>query len=177
MKLLLIVSLVLLLLAPCFAQDPGPIPSDFPTLQKMSIEELKLKTEGHVRIWGLDKSLRWDLNQGSGELVFSLRDGLKAVAPAQIIGTYNSEDHTWLWAWANSSIEEKLQVDARKLLKYGEEHHIERLTTRKWVGTEDDAWAMLALAVKLCGEQGGYRGPAGATHVFIAFGTVELSKK
>ena len=48
--------------------------------------------------------------------------------PAQIIGTYNSEDHTWLWAWANSSIEEKLQADARQLLKYGEENHIDRLT-------------------------------------------------
>ena len=54
---------------------------------------------------------------------------------------------------------------------------IDRLTQRKWVGTEDDAWAMVALAVKLCGEQGGYRGPAGATHVFIAFGEVTLSKK
>ena len=29
---------------------------------------------------------------------------------------------------------------------------------------------MVALAVKLCGEQGAYRGPAIATYVFIAFG-------
>lgn len=68
---------------------------------------------------------------------------MKAVSPAQIIGTYNSEDHTWLWAWANSSIEEKLQADARQLLKYGEEHHIDGLTKRKWVGTEEDAWQWL----------------------------------
>ncbi|HET6977556.1 MAG TPA: hypothetical protein VFI24_14595 [Pyrinomonadaceae bacterium] len=178
MKLILIMFLALLLLAmPSFAQQQGPIPPDFPTLQKVSIEELKLKTEGHVNIWGLDKILRWDMTQGSGQIVFSLPDGLKAVAPAQIIGTYNMEDHTWLWSWANSSIREELQVDARKVLKYGEEHHIERLTTRKWVGSEDDAWAMAAVAVKLCGEQGAYRGPSGSTHVFIAFGEVSLSKK
>jgi hypothetical protein len=102
---------------------------------------------------------------------------MTAVAPAQIIGTYNTEDQTWLWAWANPSIDDKLKVDALKLRKYGEEHHIDKLTKRKWTGTEEDAWAMVALAVKLCEEQGAYRGPAGATHVFIAFGGVTLSKK
>jgi hypothetical protein len=166
-----------LLLMITLAQGNVQIPSDFASLQQMSIEELKLKTEGHVNIWGLDRIDRWDLNQASGQLVFTLPDDMRAVAPAQIIGTYNSEDKTWLWAWANPSIEDKLKVDALKVRKYGEEHHVVKLTQRKWTGTEDDAWAMVALAVKLCEEQGAYRGPAGATHVFIAFGGVTLSKK
>jgi hypothetical protein len=157
-------------------QDVTRLPPDFATLQKVSIEELKLKTDAHRRIWGLDKITRWDLVQDSGNLVFLLPDGFKAVGPAQIIGSYNSEDHTWLWAWANPSIDDKLKVDALKVRKYGEEHHIDRLTTRKWVGTEDDAWAMVALEVKLCGEQGAYRGPSGPTAFFIAFGEIVLSK-
>ena len=177
MKLIAITFLVLTLLTLCLEQDQTPVPSDFATLQKLSIEELQLKTEAHKEAWGMDKMLRWDFNQGSGKLEFTLPDGLKAVAPAQIIGTYNSDDHTWLWAWANSSIEEKLQADARQLLKYGEEHHIERLTKRKWVGTEEDAWAMTALAVKLCEKQGAYRGPSGATKVFMVFGEIVLTKK
>jgi hypothetical protein len=159
-----------------FGQSESKLPPDFPTLQKMSLEELKLKTDAHKGAWGLDKVTRWDLSQDSGQLVFTLPD-MKAVCPAQIIGTYNSEDHTWLWAWANPSIDDKLKADALKLRKYGEEHHIDRLTTRKWIGTEEDAWAMTALAVKLCGEQGAYRGPAGTTYAFIAFGEVVLSKK
>lgn len=130
-----------------------------------------------MRVWGIGKISRWDLSQETGELTFSFADGIKAVAPAQIIGTYNTEDHTWLWAWANPSVDEALKKDALKVRKYGEEHHVERLTTRKWEGTEEDAWAMTALAVKLCGEQGAYLGPAGETHVFIAFGEVKLSKK
>lgn len=166
-----------LLVALCLMQDESKLPSDFPTLQKMSIEELRLKTTAHVKSWGLDKIGRWDLDQDTGKLTFSFADGTTAVAPAQIIGSYNSEDHTWLWAWANSSVDEQLMKDALKVRKYGEEHHIERLTKAKWVGTEEDAWAMTALAVKLCQEQGAYRGPAGATRVFIAFGEVTLSKK
>ena len=177
MNLIAITFLVLLVLTPSLEQHQTPVPSDFAALQKLSLEELQLKTEAHKKAWGLDKILWWDLNQGSGKLEFSLPDGLKAVSSAQIIGTYNSEDHTWLWAWANSSVEERLQADSRQLLKYGEEHHIEPLTKRKWVGTEEDAWAMVAVAVKLCGKQGAYRGPAGATKVFIAFGEITLTKK
>jgi hypothetical protein len=169
-------SIFAFLLTVVVVQGNSQLPADFAKLQKISNDELKLKTDAHRAAWGIDRSQRWDLNQDDGQLVFSFADGIKATAPAQIIGTYNTDDHTWLWAWDNPSIEDKLKSDALKLRKYGEEHHIDRLTQRKWVGTEDDAWAMLALAVNLCSEQGGYRGPAGATHVFIAFGEVTLSK-
>ncbi|MBV9928900.1 MAG: hypothetical protein JOZ96_28065 [Acidobacteria bacterium] len=167
-------AVLLLLLG--FAQGEGK-PPDFNTLQKLSLEELRLKTQANVESWGLDRISRWDLDQDTGELAFSFADGTKAVAPAQIIGTYNSEDHTWLWAWDNPSVEDSLKKDALKVRKYGEEHHVGRLTKSKWVGTEEEAWAMTALAVKLCGEQGAYRGPAGGTKVFIAFGPVTLSKR
>jgi hypothetical protein len=167
----------ILVLATCLVQIQSDFPSDFSTLQRMSAEELALKTQTHKEAWGLGKIDRWDLSQDTGELVFSLPDGMKTVCPAQIIGTYNSQDQTWLWAWANPSIDEKLRADALKVRKYGEEHHIDRLTKSKWKGTEDEAWSMAALAVKLCGEQGAYRGPAGTTYVFIAFGEVKLSRK
>ena len=170
-------SCLVLALMMVFSQGDTGLLSDFATLQKLSLEELKLKTDAHRQVWGLDKITRWDLSQDSGQLVFSLPDGLKAECPAQVIGTYNGEDHTWRWAWANPSIDDKMKVDAFKLRKFGEEHQIDRLTSRKWVGTEDDAWSMAALAVKLCGEQGACRGPAGETLVFIAFGEIELSKK
>jgi hypothetical protein len=166
-----------ILLAGYFMQDKPKLPADFTTLQKMSIEELELKTRGHVEAWGLDKIDRWDLNQDTGELIFSFADGTRAVAQAQIIGTYNSEDHTWLWAWANPSVDEKLKKDALKVQEYGKKHGIERLTKAKWKGTEEDAWAMAALSVKIGGAQGAYRGPAGSTYVFITFGEITLSKK
>jgi len=173
---MIINSFIAVILIIAFGQSTPKLPSDFARFQKQSIEELQRKTEEHRQTWGLDKITRWDLNQDSGELIFSFAGALKAVCPAQIIGTYNTRDHTWLWAWANPSIDEKLTVDALKLRKYGEEHHIDRLTTRKWVGSEDEAWTMAALAVKLSGRQGAYRGPNGPIHVFMAFGEVTLTK-
>jgi hypothetical protein len=61
--------------------------------------------------------------------------------------------------------------------EYGRKHGIERLSNPGWKGSEAEAWEMTALAVKLCNEQGAYRGPAGHTFVFIAFGEVQLSNR
>jgi hypothetical protein len=40
-----------------------------------------------------------------------------------------------------------------------------------------DAWRMTALANRLCGSNGAYRGPAGKTIVFMTFGEIQLEKR
>lgn len=137
--------------------------------------ELQLKTEGH-KAWGLGSFDRWSIEQEVGNLVFTDADGTTALAPAQIIGSFSTQDNSWLWAWDNPSIADDLKVHARQLKDYGNKHSITKLTSRKWTGTEDDAWAMVALAVKLCDAQGAYRGPAGSSYLFMTFGEVKVSR-
>jgi hypothetical protein len=156
-------------------QMPSPLPDDFEQLLQLSMEELQIKTEAH-KAWGLGTFDRWDLDQEVGNLMFSSDEGTTATATAQIIGSFSTRDNSWLWAWDNPSIVDELKVHSLKLKEYGEQHGIERLTTRKWTGTEDDAWAMTALAVKLCGAQGAYRGPSGPAYVFMTFGEVTITK-
>lgn len=141
-----------------------------------AVEELKLKTAAHQATWHLGEEGNWSVDQDEGKLVFTFKNGVMATAPVQIIGSFNSEDKTWLWGWANPSVNDSLKTDALKVKAYGEQHQISKLTTRKWSGTEDDAWAMAAFAVKLCGTQGAYRGPAGDTKVFMTFGEIQLQK-
>ena len=163
--------------SPYSQEQPMP-PSesdDFQALLDASMSELQLKTEAH-KVWGLGSFDQWNIDQEIGNLVFSNTDGTEAVAPAQIIGSFNTNDNSWLWAWDNPSIVDELKTHALKLKEYGEANGIEKLTTRKWTGTEDDAWAMAALAVKLCEAQGAYRGPAGPTYVFMTFGEVKVTR-
>ncbi|MCA9058399.1 MAG: hypothetical protein KDA85_07865 [Planctomycetaceae bacterium] len=162
------------------SQEP-PVPAvsaeavAFDDLLQVSVRELQDKNEAH-KAWGLGTFDRWNINQDVGDLVFTNADGTQAVAPAQIIGSFNTNDNSWLWSWDNPSIAADLKTDATKLREYGEQHGIEKLTTRKWTGTEEDAWAMAAFAVKHCGAQGAYRGQSGATWVFMVFGGVKVSK-
>jgi hypothetical protein len=141
-----------------------------------SMEGLRRQTEGHRGLWHLGEEKRWDFNQESGLLEFTFPD-VVVRAPGQIIGTFDTGSSTWLWAWANPSIDAELKRDALRVLDYGREQRIERLTTPKWPADETDGWRMAALANRLCSSNGAYRGPAGSTMVFMTFGEVMLAKR
>ena len=149
---------------------------EFKALLEGSMEGLRLQTEAHQGTWRLGKSERWDFSQDSGELVFTFPD-MVVRAPAQIIGSFDGLEGSWMWAWANSSLSDSLTRDSVRVREYGEQHHIRRLTTGTWPADEADGWRMAALANRLCESNGVYRGPAGTTFVFFTFGQVQLTKR
>src|SRR5580658_5526836 len=83
----------------------------FEQLQQVSMADLQAKTEGQT-VWGIDKAQHWDFSQDSGKLIFTLPDGIKATCSAQIVGSYDSTDHSWEWAWAEPSVDDNLKVDS-----------------------------------------------------------------
>jgi hypothetical protein len=152
-------------------------PADPPQLRQeidKAMNGLAIVTAAHDRTWQLSKA-DWSLDQDVGDLVFTSRT-VQAVAPAQIIGTCNTLDGTWLWGWDHPSVDPALARDAKKMLEYGKKHNYAKLTTRKLQITEDQAWELTALAYLVCGANGAYRGPAGTALVFMTFGEVKLSK-
>jgi hypothetical protein len=150
---------------------------EFKILLDTSMEELRLKTMGHQAGWRFGKAARWSLDQSRGDLLFTFDDGIVATCPAQIVGSFDGADGSWLWAWANPSIADSLKRDSLRVRDYGQKLQIDRLTSAEWPCTEADAWPMAALACKLCSAQGVYRGPAGTAFVFMTFGQVELRGK
>jgi hypothetical protein len=148
---------------------------DWRSLTDRAMEELRLKTEAHMGTWPLLES-DWSVDQDEGAIVFTT-DEVEAVAPVQIIGTYNIADETWLWGWANSSIVPELQRDALRLQQSAVELGFPWLAERKLACSEDEAWEMTAVACHFCGAQGAYRGPAGDTLIFMTFGNVTLQRR
>lgn len=152
--------------------DPG----DLPELIRLSREHLATLTAAHQGAWRLGSEERWELNQEKGNLILTFTDGTVATAPAQIIGTFDTVGNTWMWAWNNPSILPALSKDAERVRKYGQEHNIEMLISGEWACLEDKAWSIAAIACKLCGAQGVYRGPEGSAHVFMSFGEVRVER-
>lgn len=72
--------------------------------------------------WSGDRD--WILDQDQGLLL--LGDDL--VLPAQILGSVSDRSRTWLWAWANPSVETSLTKHARRAQEIGTERSIEVLT-------------------------------------------------
>jgi hypothetical protein len=158
-----------------FQAQVGDEALDYSTFLAQAMEELRLKTEAHDGTWHLGQA-DWSVDQDVGEIVFTAPGGIMAICPVQIIGTYNTDDGTWLWGWDHPSVDPALQEHARRVREYGERQKIAKLTTRKVRCSEADAWEFTALACKLNDAQGGYRGPAGSTLIFMTFGEVQLSQ-
>jgi hypothetical protein len=158
---------------PTAVQDEG-YGLDFEALLRASMEELLLKTQYHQNTWLFGKEEQWNLDPGQAELVFTF-PGRLAIAPAQVIGSYDGQTSTWRWSWANATVPEVLTVHALRLKEYGEQNGIPRLTTPEWVGEETDCWYMAALACRLCEFEGAYRGPSENIYSFITFGEVKLN--
>jgi len=149
-------------------------PLDFAALIEQCLQELRSKTAAHNVLWNLGKA-DWKVSQSEGQIEFT-HLGITAQAPVQIVGTFSPEDSTWLWGWDHPSVVPGLQEDARRVRAFGEEHRLLELTTRKLICTEQDAWNYAALACKLSGAQGAYRGPTDTALVFMTFGDVRLKR-
>ena len=94
----------------------------------------------------------------------------------QIIGTYNTDDGTFLWGWDHPSVQEPLRVHAKLARTFGEQHKLSNFTERTVKCTEDEAWEFAAVAARLGNANGAYRGPAGSALVYMTFGEIKLHK-
>ncbi len=161
------------------SDNAGETP-EFKALLDASMEELKLKTAGHQGGWRLGQSKR-PAGSGSvahGDLIFTtLKTELWPLVRRRLSGALIQPRARGCGRGQIHPINDALKRDSLRVKDYGQQHKIARLITAEWPCTEADAWAMAALACKLCQAQGVYRGPAGTTFVFISFGKVQLTKK
>jgi hypothetical protein len=150
-------------------------PSDLRPHIEKAMSGLQALTAAHDAIFQIGHAA-WSVDQGAGTITFTSPKGIIATAPVQFVGSYNTQDGTWLWAWSNPSLEASLSEHAKKVQSFGQEHGYEILTTSQLACLEAQCWDLTALACMLAGAQGAYRGPAGAVRVFMTFGEVKLSK-
>ena len=151
----------------------GPLTgAEFEALLDKSVAELSVKNRGHVTRWGVDRFSYWELNQVGAEL--RLIDPIRgeAVSPAQMVGSWLADDSTWLWAWDNPSIDDRIKRDAEQVRRFGEANNLPLLTQGQSTIPEAEAWRLAALAAHLCKAQGVYRGSLGSTAIFVSFGAV-----
>ena len=158
----------------CLAEEEFVI-EDF---VEASVEGLRLQTESHDRTWGISKADNWDVDQEAGVISWSFADGTKAVAPVQIIGSFNPNDGSFMWGWDHPSVYPALQESARLVKQFGETHQLSKFTQQKiYISGESEAWEFVAVANRLAESNGGYRGDAGGPIVFMTFGEISLSKE
>lgn len=147
----------------------------WPDIIRTAIDELAFKTEAHKNMWGFGSESDWVFDQEQGELVWQFPGGRCAKAPAEVVGTFNEKTQVWLWAWANSSIEEKLTKAACAAQQYGEANGIAVLVEPRVSAGLQQCWELAAVAMHLSAMQGVYQGRSGHLRVFFCFGQVSIT--
>jgi len=138
--------------------------------------ELDVKIRSHMEGWGLGEAKTWNADLETGLISFVTKDDKVVTGPVQIVGIYDSNNGSWIWGWDHPSVRPDLARDAHLAREFGERYGLKWFITRSVDCTEEDAWEFTAVACHLAGAHGVYRGPAGATHVFMTFGELTFSE-
>jgi hypothetical protein len=126
----------------------------------------RMEEETATRLSGLQT---WNYSQPDRRASFIFPDRPKLEVPAQILGTWTRDDETWLWAWANSSVEpgctdlveQALQPDARA-------PGAAVFWREKYPCEEGFAHKVAQLAAHRMGAKGVFRGRAGDAILYLA---------
>jgi hypothetical protein len=101
------------------------------------------------------------------QLVFSENAVPKVIADIQFVGSISTRSDTWLWAWANDSVDPQLSSSMGAVRDYGEKHGFNHLTSKKWHAHEVDGWEMTSIAALLLKARGAYRTPGDTGFTFM----------
>lgn len=130
--------------------------------------------ETHRIRWGLGSAQRWDLDQTTGVITWTFPDKT-VTAPAQIIGSHNVEAGSWLWAWANPSLEPIMCSAAERVREWGEQNGVGRLLEPKMDCDAEMAGTLAALSARVTEATGFYRA-LGTSTLLITFGLVTITE-
>lgn len=134
--------------------------SEWDSLVKESYDFLYKQQDTLESEYLLSKHKRWDYDQDTGELIFSNDGVLAVIAEFQFVGSISSTSETWLWSWANSTIDETLSKEMHTVFKFGETKGFNKLIDAKWKADETDGWEMSAIANYILKGKGVYRPPS-----------------
>lgn len=112
---------------------------------------------------------RWDWDQDTGMLTFSHEGKPRVVAEISFSGTLSKSAGTWMWAWANDSLADKIKSESLVMRHAGEREHHLKLASALWKADEVDGWEMTAIMAKALGATGAYRtsSESGFTYMIV----------
>jgi hypothetical protein len=137
--------------------------------QLMRLNE-ECKNDFRVTLWP-----RWDYDLEAGTLTFSENGSPKVIASIQVVGTTSKSGGTWLWAWANKSLPDKVTMAVRKVRAFGEAENLSELTQESLPDDEYLGWGMSAVAAKILGSKGAYRCPGDNGFVYVVYSSLRFA--
>ena len=118
----------------------------------------------------------WLVDQNAGIIQFERKDGALVTAPVQIIGAWNPRTNLFRWGWDHPMVVQRLRNDAERTRWFGDKHGLDELTEKALTMSEQEAWQVTALAMKVNASHGVYRAPTEGPVIFMTLGAPNVRK-
>jgi uncharacterized protein YjbI with pentapeptide repeats len=137
---------------------------EYRAFENKCLEELEAKQEGIAEILLFDREIDFDqctIRYGhDGELLLEA-----GIIP---IGSWGQQSKTWMWAWANPSMDPVSRAESGSLQQlHGTTGNAEFLSQRAISATERRAWGLTLVACRHFGAVGAYKETVDGTHWFF----------
>jgi hypothetical protein len=114
------------------------------------------------------------LNVATGQLLFSDASATpRVLATVQIVGSVNTDERRWLWAWADPDVDPVLCKDVLDVRMLGEARRIEQLTTPFWEADAVDGWELTSISAYVLQARGAYRAATGKGFAYMVMTSIE----
>jgi hypothetical protein len=148
----------------------------FRTLVDEATAYLQPRQDQLTAQYGLGSYPRYDWDQETGHLIFSDNGQARVIADIQFVGSISTQARTWLWSWANQSIQESVKRRVRAVRTYGDDHRYLKLASACWAADEGDGWDMTAICAFLMSAAGAYRSPDDRGFTFLVMTDVRWAR-
>ena len=138
----------------------------FENLSKKAYEYLNKQQDICNSVYKIGTYQNWYYDQLTGELTFSDNGVKKLIIEYEEVGSVSEVTNTFLWAWANPHLEEKIKTEILKVKEYGQKRNFKKLVNSKWTADQYDGWEMTAIASYLLKTKGAYRVPTSNDKLF-----------
>ncbi|HWB06386.1 MAG TPA: hypothetical protein VG796_25405 [Verrucomicrobiales bacterium] len=128
---------------------------------------LKARIARAQETFGIGEYERFDRDLLTGRFWWSDAGVPKVEADLILVGSISTESNTWLWAWANPSLEGAELEDINRVRMFGEERGFTKLIEPKWPADEVDGWEMTAVAARLLEADSAYRCPSANGFLYV----------
>ena len=132
----------------------------FNSLSRKAYTYLDSQQDACRSIYRINQYQNWYYDQYTGKLTFSDSSVTKLIIDYEEVGSLSFRSNTWLWAWNNPYLEEKVKSQIGKVKTYGVRRGFEKLIKSEWKADEYDGWEMTAIAAYLMKAKGAYRVPS-----------------
>ncbi|PVD51677.1 hypothetical protein DC498_13190 [Terrimonas sp.] len=138
----------------------------FYDLSKRAYDYLNKQQDTCNSVYKIGTYQNWYYDQLTGELTFSDNGIKKLIIDYEEVGSVSEVTNTFLWAWGNPHLEEKIKSEIVRVKEYGQKRKFEKLINPKWTADQYDGWEMTAIASYLLKSKGAYRVPTSNDKLF-----------